>query len=79
MGLTWSKAADQMIFYINGVAITPISTGLGVFAGALSTTQTIVGALNTGVTAQVWLGLLAHMAVFNRPLSAAEVLSAATL
>lgn len=79
LALTWSKAADQMIMYVNGVAITPVSTGLGTWAGALSVTQTIIGALNTGATAQVWSGSLAHGAVFNRALSAAEVLAAATL
>lgn len=79
VALTWSKAADQMIFYVNGVAITPISTGLGTFAGAISATQTIIGSLNTGAAAQVWSGNLAHAAVFNRVLSASEVLVAATV
>ncbi len=78
-GLTWSKAADQMIFYINGVAIVPVSSGLGVFVGSLSSTQTLLGALNTGATAQVWSGLLAHGALFDRPLSAATVASLAVV
>jgi hypothetical protein len=81
LGLTWNKSANagvgEMIFYVNGIAITPISTGLGVFAGSLSATQTIIGSLSTAA-AQVWSGLLAHAAVFNRTLSAAEMLSAAT-
>jgi Concanavalin A-like lectin/glucanases superfamily len=78
LGLTWNKVADQMIFYVNGAAITPISTGLGTFAGSLSSTQTLIGSLSTAA-AQVWNGLMAHAAVFNRALSASEVLSAATL
>jgi len=79
LGLTWNKTADQVIFYVNGVAITPVSTGLGTFAGALSATQTLIGSLNTGAAAQVWSGLLAHWAVFNSTLSAAAMLSAATV
>jgi len=79
LGLTWSKTADQMIFYVNGVAITPVSTGLGVFAGALSSTQTIIGSLNTGAAAQVWSGFLAHAAVWNTPLSAAQVAALASV
>ncbi len=79
LGLTWSKANDQMIMYVNGVAITPVSTGLGTWAGNLSTTQTLIGSLNTGAAAQVWSGLLAHGALFNRTLSAAEMLAAATV
>lgn len=78
VGLTWSKVADQMIFYVNGTAITPVSTGLGTFAGALSTTQTIVGALSTPA-AQVWSGFLAHVAVWATPLSAAQILTLATV
>ena len=78
-GLTWSKAADQMIFYINGIAITPVSTGLGVFAGSLSSTQTLIGSLNTGAAAQVWSGLLAHAALWNTPLSAGQIAALATV
>ena len=79
VALTWNKSGDQMIFYVNGVAITPVSTGLGTFAGALLSTQTLLGSLNTGAAAQVWNGLMQHGAVFARTLSAAEVLSAATV
>jgi len=78
LALTWNKVADQMILYVNSIAITPVSTGLGVFAGALSATQTIIGSLSTAA-AQVWSGNLAHGALFNRTLSAAEVLAAATV
>lgn len=72
LGLTWSKTADQMIFYVNGVAITPVSTGLGTFAGALSTTQTTIGSLSSA-PAQVWSGDLGRVAVWTTPLSAAQM------
>ena len=79
VGLTWNKTGDQVVFYVNGTAITPVSTGLGTFAGSLSATQTIIGALNTGATAQVWSGQLGHGSVFNRTLNAAEMSGATTL
>jgi hypothetical protein len=83
VGLTWDKSVNagvgEVRFYVNGTVITPVSTGLGTFAGALSSTQTLLGSLNIGAAAQVWNGLMADGAVFNRALSAAEVLSAATL
>lgn len=76
-GLTWDKANDQVKFYINGTQSGPTLTGLGVFAGSLSATQTIIGSLSTAA-AQVWNGSLAHLATFNRTLSASEMLSSAT-
>lgn len=79
IGLTWDKTGDALKFYVNGVQSGATATGLGVFAGALSSTQTIVGALNTGATAQVWNGFLAHAALFARAPSGAEMLAAATV
>ena len=76
LGLTWSKAADQVIFYVNGAQQGPTVTGLGTFAGALSNTQTVIGSLST-TAAQVWSGQIAHVAVWARPLSAAEMAKAA--
>jgi hypothetical protein len=79
LGLTWNKVADQLGFYVNGVIVTEFTTGLGTFAGSLSSTQTLLGSLQTGVAAQVWNGFLAHAAVFNRAPSSQEMLAAATL
>jgi hypothetical protein len=74
-GFTWSVAADQAICYLNGAAPAPgtvIMTGLGTTALALLTSCTIGRIAYT--TAQYWLGWLAHAAIWNRPLSAAEML-----
>jgi hypothetical protein len=76
-GLTWDKAGDAVKFYIGGAQSGVTATGLGVFAGALSSTQTIIGSLSTAA-AQVWSGTMAYGAVFARTLSAGEMLSAAT-
>lgn len=78
IGLTWDKAGDAVKFYVSGAQSGATQTGLGVFAGALSSTQTIIGALNT-TPAQVWGGMLAHAAIWTRALSAAEMLTLATL
>lgn len=75
--LTWSLAADELKFYVNGAQSGATQTGLGTFAGALSSTQTIIGSLSTPA-AQVWSGFLAHAAVWNTPLSAAQILTLAT-
>jgi hypothetical protein len=72
LGQTWSKSNNQMIFYVGGVAITPISTGLGTFAGALSAVQTILGSLST-TPAQNWSGFEADVAVWSTPLTAAQM------
>ena len=79
IGLTWDKAGDAVKFFVNGIQSGATATGLGVFAGALSSTQTIIGALNTGATARSVDGSLAHGALFNRAPSASEMLAAATV
>lgn len=78
IAITWSKSADQVKCYLNGVQIGSTTTGLGVWVGTLAATTTLIGAFVT-TPSNVTNGFLAHAAVFNRPLSAAEVLSAATV
>jgi len=77
LGLTWSKAADQVKFYVNGVQSGATVTGLGTFAGSLATTTTLIGAISQA-PANVWSGTLAHAAVWTTPLSAAQMLALAT-
>lgn len=77
MAITWSAAADQMKAYINGAQTGATQTGLGIFAGSLSTSLTFIGA-NTSI-ANFWKGGLAHVAAWTTPLSAAQILSIATV
>lgn len=79
IGLTWSASGDAVKLYVNGVQSGSTLTGLGIFAGALSLTQTIIGSLNTGAAAQVWSGLMADAAVWNTPLTSAQMLALATV
>lgn len=70
--ITWSKSADQVKAYLNGVQTGATQTALGTWAGALGSTTTVIGA---GSTAPVnaWSGYLAHAAVWTRALTAGEI------
>lgn len=70
--MTWSKTADQMIAYVNGVQVGAIQTGLGTWAGSLATTLTVLGASDTSGS-NPWSGSEAHTAVWALALSAAQV------
>jgi hypothetical protein len=71
--LTWDQSADEVIWYVNGIQQGAIVGGLGVFVGNLAATTTVIGADST-VPALVWHGWLSHCAIWDRPLTAAEVL-----
>lgn len=70
--LTWSKSADQLKQYHNGVQTGATKTGLGVFAGSLSSAIAVIGA------GDIYLGLplngrLAHALLCNVALPAATI------
>lgn len=70
--LTWSKPDDEVIAYYAGLQTGAIQNGLGVWAGALANWATVIGA-GTTVPGTLWSGYNAHGAVWDRPLSAAEI------
>jgi hypothetical protein len=72
LALTWSVAADQVIGYLNGVQQGATLTGLGTWVGALAATTCVIGAGDTA-PANVWSGRAAHVALWNTPLSAAQI------
>ncbi len=78
VAMTWSKSADQMIPYVNGVATQAALTGLGVWAGALAATTTTLGASST-VPALVWSGYLAHFVLCNAALPQPSIAQLATV
>lgn len=78
IALTWSKTADQFKAYLNGTQVGATQTGLGTWAGTLSNGETVIGAINTSPFL-AWFGSLAHTAIFNRALSAAEIASLAVV
>lgn len=74
---TWSKTADQLVVYINGAQVGATQTSLGTFAGSLGASVTNIGCTSAGTA--VWSGNIAHVAVFNYPLSAAQIATLAAL
>lgn len=78
IAVTWSKSNDQMICYVNGAQQGATQTGLGVWAGNLAATTTVVGAADT-TGGNPWSGLLAHAAVWATPLSAAQIATLAVV
>lgn len=72
LAMTWSKSADQMKVYFQGVQTGATQTGLGTWAGTFNSTRANIGADST-VPATVWSGNLAHAAIWTRALSAGEI------
>jgi hypothetical protein len=78
LAVTWSAGSDELKAYYNGVQEGTTATGLGVWAGALGGTVTVVGAYQTdGLNG--WHGNIAHPAVWSKPLSGPQVLDLATV
>ncbi len=78
MAITWSKANDQIIAYLNGKQTGSTQTGLGQWtnAAAFTISQVVIGAAaNSGSTP--WSGNLAQPAIFSRPLTATEIFNIA--
>ncbi len=76
IAVTWNKAADRAIGYYDGGQSGTTQTGLGTWVGALTTA--LIGA-STITPTFVWKGRSAHVALFNRALSAAEIASLAVV
>lgn len=76
--VTVSLAGDVLKFYINGAQVGSTQTGLGTWAGALTSTVCVIGAVST-VPGSVWSGLSAHVLLYNTVLSDAQVLALATV
>jgi hypothetical protein len=72
--ITWNKAFDRVIIYSIGVGAAVTKTALGVWSGSL--TRALIGADTT--TTQFWKGSIAHVALWNAELSAAQITSLAT-
>lgn len=66
--LSWSKTADQVKGYCNGVQSGSTLTGVGAWTGAVSF-------FRIGNRSYWWLGNLAHCAIWNTALSDAQVLA----
>lgn len=78
LGITWDAAADQVMAYYTGSQEGATQTGLGTWAGNIVNSGTIIGAENN-TPAFPWDGLLAHVAVWTKALSAAQIASLAVV
>jgi hypothetical protein len=76
--MSWSKSADQVRAYYNGVEISGSpATGLGTWAGTLANGNTQIGAAY--IVGWVWYGWLAHAALWTSVLTPAQVATLATV
>ena len=66
---TWSKSADQVKVYVNGVQSGSTQTGLGTISGS-----TITNYIGNDPWGNYWQGNLDDVRVYNRALSASEAL-----
>jgi hypothetical protein len=83
LAFTASKSADATKGYMAllgapATAQGAVQTGLGTWAGALASTNTVIGA-STTTPSLVWSGQIAHVALFGRALTEANILGLATL
>ena len=76
--ITWSAAADEVKVYMNGVQQGATQTILGIWLGSLAATLTTIGANGTGGT-NPWSGYVAHAAVWDSALSAAQIATLAVV
>ena len=77
IAFTWSDSADQLKVYVNGTNVDTKTT-LGTWGGSLTTTQSVIGSANTTPTTP-WKGNIAHVAVWNTPLTQPQVTCQAPL
>jgi hypothetical protein len=76
--LTWDVSGDALKAYINGTQVGTTQTGLDAFDQSLDPTLCAIGARTTA-GASSWSGSIAHVAIFDRALTGAEILSLGVL
>jgi hypothetical protein len=73
LAMTYSRSADELKAYVNGVQAGATVTGLGAWVGELLLTQCALGSFYAVAPAQVWDGSLAHAALWNVALTPGEI------
>jgi len=74
LGLTWSATGNVVQYYLNGATAGSNDTGLGTWAGSPASTLCVIGADST-VPSSVFSGDIGHVALWNTPLTAAQIAS----
>lgn len=78
LAATISKTSDELKLYFNGAQQGSTAGSLGTYAGALTAANQRISGTNATPT-EPWSGSIAHVAIFDRPLSDAEVASLASV
>lgn len=71
--ITWDAAVDEFKLFIDGVQFGATQTGLGVWAGALSSTETCIGARNTAGADPFTGGWIQNAAVWSIALTPVQI------
>ena len=71
-GITWSKAAEAVVYYLNGASVGTPDAALGVWAGVLDLERTAIGTSRTTGT-DLWSGYLGQVAIWASPLTPSEM------
>lgn len=78
IAITWSKSADQLKAYLNGVQQGATQTTLGTWAGALASIKCMIGSGQSNADNGLWKGSLARVSLYNVALSEAQIQALAT-
>ena len=73
IGCAWSIAGNYLLIYVNGVSAGSASTCAGAWVGALAADTTVIGSAAVAIPERVWGGYSQHVALWNTPLSAAQI------
>lgn len=71
--LTWDEGVPEIKVYLSGSQVSTTVTSIGTWSGALATTTVVIGA-STIAGAAPWHGYIAHVALWDTPLTAEEIL-----
>ena len=71
---TWSASADECIVYYNGEQYGSKLTSLGVWDGTIDSSLCAIGSYSNSPS-YVWKGYISHVALWDRALTPAEILS----
>ena len=77
VAITWTASADECRYYWDGDQ-TGLDDTLGEWAGNLDTNRTLIGASHKNPL-RLWRGSLAHVALFDKPLTPAQIAAIAAL
>ena len=72
VALTWDTGADEVKVYLDGIQQGATLTGLGTWAGNLSTTKSVIGAFTTTPTF-VWHGGIGYVPIYTHALTQPEI------